>query len=106
MLPQRNTDCGFWNDEMNTKDYFALDADNCCYTVGSMVFPLAGYIDEGGEGQKKAGVRTLVWSARWDSGTVNGYGMYGYADDGIKFKRSGQVRTRGGSVRCVAEFEE
>ena len=106
MLPQRNTACGFWNDEMNTKDYFAIDADNCCYTVGTMVFPLAGYIDEGGEGQKKAGTRTLVWSARWDSGTVNGYGMYGYNDDGIKFKRSGQVRTRGGSVRCVAESAE
>ena len=103
MLPQRNTACGFWNDEMNTKDYFVLDTDNCCYTVGTMRFPIAGYIDEGGEGQKKAGTRTLVWSARWDSGTVNGYGMYGYNDDGIKFKRSGQVRTRGGSVRCVAE---
>ena len=105
MLPQRNTACGFWNDEMNTKDYFALDADNCCYTVGTMVFPLAGYVDEGGEGQKKAGTRTLVWSGRWDSDTENGYGMYGYIDSGIKFKRSGQVRTRGGSVRCVAEFE-
>ena len=106
MLPQRNTACGFWIDEMNTKDYFVLDSDNCCYTVGTMRFPLAGYIDEGGEGQKKAGTRTLVWSARWDSGTVNGYGMYGYNDDGIKFKRSGQVRTRGGSVRCVAESAE
>ena len=71
-----------------------------------MVFPLAGYIDEGGEGQKKAGTRTVVWSARWDSGTVNGYGMYGYIDDGTKFVRSGQVRTRGGSVRCVAESAE
>ena len=108
MLPQRNTSCGFWDSgtNLNDRDYFALDADNCCYTVGSMIFPLSGYIDEGGEGQKKAGARTIVWSARWDSGTENGYGMYGYIDDGIKFKRSGQVRTRGGSVRCVAESAE
>ena len=108
MLPQRNTSCGFWDSgtKLSDRDYFTLDADNCCYTVGSMVFPLAGYIDEGGEGQKKAGTRTVVWSARWDSGTVNGYGMYGYIDDGTKFVRSGQVRTRGGSVRCVAESAE
>ena len=108
MLPQRNTSCGFWDSgtNLNDRDYFALDADNCCYTVGSMIFPLSGYIDEGGEGQKKAGSRTIVWSARWDSGTENGYGMYGYIDDGIKFKRAGQVRTRGGSVRCVAESAE
>lgn len=108
MLPQRNSSLGFWDSgtNLNDRDYFALDADNCCYTVGSMIFPLAGYIDEGGEGQKKAGTRTLVWSGRWDSGTVNGYGMYGYIDDGTKFKRSGQVRTRGGSVRCVAESAE
>ena len=108
MLPQRNTSCGFWDSgtNLNDREYFALDADNCCYTVGSMIFPLAGYIAEDGEGQKKAGARTIVWSARWDSGTENGYGMYGYIDDGIKFKRSGQVRTRGGSVRCVAESAE
>ena len=108
MLPQRNTSCGFWDSgtNLNDRDYFALDADNCCYTVGSMIFPLAGYVAEDGEGQKKAGARTIVWSARWDSGTENGYGMYGYIDDGIKFKRAGQVRTRGGSVRCVAESAE
>ena len=108
MLPQRNTSCGFWDSgtNLNDREYFALDADNCCYTVGSMIFPLAGYMAEDGEGQKKAGARTIVWSARWDSGTENGYGMYGYIDDGIKFKRAGQVRTRGGSVRCVAESAE
>lgn len=108
MLPQRNSSCGFWDSgsNLNDRDYFALDSDNCCYTVGTMRFPISGYIAEDGEGQKKAGTRTIVWSARWDSGTENGYGMYGYTDDGIKFKRAGQVRTRGGSVRCVAESAE
>ena len=108
MLPQRNSDLGFWNSstKLSDRDYFALDSDNCCYTVGAMRFPLSGYIAEDGEGQKKAGTRTIVWSGRWDSGTVNGYGMYGYTDDGTKFVRSGQVRTRGGSVRCVVEAAE
>lgn len=106
MLPERNKSCGFWNSEFSTEAYFALDVDNCCYTVGTLRFPLAGYMDEGGEGQKKAGIRTLVWSGRWDSGTVNGYGMYGYTDDGTSFKRTGQYRTRGGSVRCVTESAE
>ena len=106
MLPERNKSCGFWNAEFSADSYFVLDTENCCYTVGDMRFPLAGYMDEGGEGQKKAGMRTLVWSARWDSGTVNGYGMYGYTDDGLSFKRTGQYRTRGGSVRCVAESAE
>ena len=106
MLPERNKSCGFWNAEFSGDSYFALDTDNCCYTVGIMRFPLAGYMDEAGEGQKKAGIRTLVWSGRWDSGTVNGYGMYGYTDDGVSFKRTGQYRTRGGSVRCVVESAE
>lgn len=106
MLPERNKSCGFWNTEFSGESYFALDSENCCYTLGTMIFPMAGYIAEDGEGQKKAGVRTLVWSGRWDSGTVNGYGMYGYTDDGVSFKRSGQYRTRGGSVRCVAESAE
>lgn len=106
MLPERNKSCGFWNAEFSGESYFVLDSDNCCYTLGTMIFPMAGYIAEDGEGQKKAGIRTLVWSARWDSGTVNGYGMYGYTDDGVSFKRTGQYRTRGGSVRCVAESAE
>ena len=108
MLPQRNTSCGFWDSgtKLSDRDYFALDSDNCCYTVGAMRFPLSGYIAEDGEGQKKAGTRTIVWSGRWDSGTENGYGMYGYTDDGTKFVRSGQVRARGGSVRCVVEAAE
>lgn len=106
MLPERNKSCGFWDSELIGKDYFAFDSDNCCYTLGTMIFPLAGYIDEGTDGQKKAGIRTLVWSGRWDSGTVNGYGMYGYTDEPASFKRTGQVRSRGGSVRCVAESAE
>lgn len=105
MLPARNKSCAFWSGTKWTAstDPFVLDADNCIFSVGSLVFPLAGYIDDGSEGQKKAGTRTIVWSGRWDSGTVNGYGFYGYTDDGIAFRNQGNVRARGGSVRCVAE---
>ena len=106
MLPARDKSCAFWSgsylNEM-TSDIFTLKEENGAFTVGTMVFPLSGYIDDGGEGQKKAGTRTIVWSGRWDSGTVNGYGLYGYTDDGIKFKNMGNVRSRGGSVRCVAD---
>ena len=105
MLPQRNKSCAFWSGTKWTEntDPFALYEANGSFTVGSLVFPLAGYIDDGGEGQKKAGTRTIVWSGRWDSGTVNGYGFYGYTDDGVAFRNQGNVRARGGSVRCVAE---
>jgi len=105
MLPARNKSCAFWSGTKWTAstDSFVLDADNCIFSVGSQVFPLAGYIDDAGEGQKKAGTRTIVWSGRWDSGTVNGYGFYGYTDGGIAFRNQGNVRARGGSVRCVAE---
>lgn len=106
VLPKRNKNCAFWSGTkwIETTDPFTLFADNKVFTVGSLVFPIAGYIDDGGEGQKKAGLRTIIWSGRWDSGTVNGYGMYGYLDsDGPKFRNQGNVRSRGGSVRCVVE---
>ncbi len=105
MLPQRNKSCAFWSGTKWTgnTDPFALYEANGSFSVGALVFPIAGYIDDGGEGQKKAGTRTIVWSGRWDSGTVNGYGFYGYTDDGVAFRNQGNVRARGGSVRCVAE---
>ena len=105
MLPQRNKSCAFWSGTKWTESTppFVLNQENCAFSVGTLVFPLAGYIDDGGEGQKKAGTRTIVWSGRWDSGTVNGYGFYGYTDDGVAFRNQGNVRSRGGSVRCVAE---
>ena len=105
MLPQRNKSCAFWSGNKWTEDAdpFHLFEANCSFSVGALVFPIAGYIDDGGEGQKKAGSRTIVWSGRWDSGTVNGYGLYGYTDDGVAFRNQGNVRARGGSVRCVTE---
>ena len=104
VLPKRNKSCAFWSGNKINEDasIFTLNKDNAVFSVGNLVFPIAGYIDDGGEGQKKAGIRTIVWSGRWDSGTANGYGMYGYVDDdGPKFRNQGNLRSRGGSVRCV-----
>ena len=107
MLPQRaSTD--FWKGtQMATFDGFTYSADNAVFTMGSLVFPFAGYIDNSEELHKKAGLRSILWSGRWDSGTENGYGFYGYLDsDGPYFKRTSVVRSRAGSVRCVAEAAE
>ena len=104
MLPQRaSTD--FWKGtQMKDFEGFTYSADNASFTMGSLVFPFAGYIDNSTEFHKKAGLRSILWSGRWDSGTENGYGFYAYLDsDGPYFKRTSIVRSRGGSVRCVKE---
>ena len=104
MLPQRlGTD--FWKGtNMATVSGFAYSVENGYFSYGALVFPLAGYIDDGGEGHKKAGARSLLWSGRWDSGTENGYGFFSDATADVpSFNRSSQPRTRGGSARCVAE---
>ena len=104
MLPQR-AGIPFWKgDEMaSNTEIFSHDAEKAVFTLGSLIFPLAGYIDDGGEGHKKAGIRTIIWSGRWDSGTHGGYGVYGHEDETPSFKRTSIKRSRGGSVRCVAE---
>ena len=103
MLPQRlSTD--FWKGtNMATVTGFSYSVENGNFAYGALVFPIAGYLDKD-EGHKKAGERSLLWSGRWDSGTENGYGFFSDATASEpSFKRSSQNRTRGGSVRCVAE---
>lgn len=109
VLAKRDKSCAFWSGNKWTAstDPFVLNADKYSFSVGSLVFPVAGYIDDGGEGQKKAGIRTIVWSGRWDSGTANGYGFFGDLTEGsVGFQNKGNVRSRGGSVRCVKEATE
>lgn len=107
MLPQRSSS-DFWKGtEMKDVSGFSDNSVNASFVLGSLVFPLAGYIDNSSEAQKKAGQRSIVWSGRWDSGTQNAYGFYAYLDsDGPSFKRTAIARSRGGSVRCVAEVAE
>ncbi len=104
VLAKRNKSCAMWAGTKWTESTgpFVLNAANHSFSVGSLVFPVAGYIDDGGEGQKKAGIRTIIWTGRWDSGTANGYGFFGDLTDGsVAFRNQGNVRSRGGSVRCV-----
>jgi len=101
VLPQRNNSCGFWaGSDISSQSYFTLDAENYRFTVGALTFPLAGYIDDADGVHKGAGEAVQIWSGRWDSGTQNGYGFTGVVGD--QFRRRGQIRSRGGSVRCVA----
>jgi len=106
MLPARNKSCAFFNsDAAITADTgLVLAKDNYSFSVGSLVFPLAGYMKDDSGVQAKTGIRTVVWSGRYDSGGFKAYGMYGYVDDGEKFKTQGNYRSRGGSVRCVREI--
>ena len=100
VLPQRNNSCPFWaGSDISGAAYFILDADNYRFTVGNLIFPLSGYIDDADGTHKGAGTDVQIWSGRWDSGTQNGYGLTGVVGD--KFSRRGQIRSRGGSVRCV-----
>ena len=100
VLPQRNNSCGFWaGSDISSQSYFTLDAENYRFTVGALTFPLAGYIDDADGVHKGAGEAVQIWSGRWDSGTQNGYGFTGVVGD--QFRRRGQIRSRGGSVRCV-----
>ncbi len=100
VLPQRNNSCPFWaGSDISGAAYVILDADNYRFTVGNLTFPLAGYIDDADGAHKGAGTDIQIWSGRWDSGTQNGYGLTGVVGD--QFRRRGQIRSRGGSVRCV-----
>ncbi|MBQ7271994.1 MAG: hypothetical protein IJR12_00035 [Bacteroidales bacterium] len=99
-LPQRNNSCPFWaGSDISGAAYFTLDAENYRFTVGNLTFPLSGYIDDADGTHKGAGTDVQIWSGRWDSGTQNGYGLTGVVGD--QFRRRGQIRSRGGSVRCV-----
>ena len=104
MLPKRLS-TSFWDKtNMATVTGFTYSVENRYFAIGDFVCPLTGYIDNNGEGHKRAGERSLLWSGRWDSGTENGYGFFADATaETPSFARSAQKRTRGGSVRCVAE---
>ena len=105
MLPARNKSCAFFNSDaaMTSGTDYTLSTENKSFSVGSLIFPLAGYIKDSDGTHSKTGTRTIIWTGRYDSGGFKAYGMYGYIDDGTTFKTVGNYRARAGSVRCVAE---
>ena len=95
MMPTRNKSCLFWKgDAINSDASYSLNEANKSFSVGGLVFPLAGHISDT-DGSLQTDY-TIVWSGRWDSGTENGYGF-----NSSEWRNKGNIRSRGGSVRCV-----
>lgn len=95
MMPTRNKSCLFWKgDAISSDAAFSLNEANKSFSVGGLVFPLAGHISDT-DGSLQTDY-TIVWSGRWDSGTENGYGF-----NSSEWRNKGNIRSRGGSVRCV-----
>ena len=91
----------FWNGtQLVGQSYFTVNKANYSFTVGSLTFPVSGIIYHSSGKYNKS--YTMVWSGRWNSDTVEGYGMYGdiYSDPN-SFIRTGKYRCTGGSVRCI-----
>ena len=95
MLPTRNKSCIFWSGSSIASDAaYRLNEANGSFSVGSLIFPLTGRIsDTDGSLVNDYGI---VWSGRWDSGTENGYGF-----NTSEWRNKGNIRSRGGAVRCV-----
>ena len=95
MLPTRNKSCIFWSgSSIASNSAYSLNEGNKSFSVGSLVFPLAGHISDT-DGSLMSDY-TIVWSGRWDSGTENGYGF-----NSSEWRNKGNIRSRGGAVRCV-----
>lgn len=105
-MPARPKSSGTFFDSALTLSgaaFFSLDQENCKYKVGTVWFPITGYIgrdEEGAAAYVGAGVNAMVWTGHYDSGTTNGYCMFGTAGD--EFKTRGIAQAWAGSVRCVA----
>lgn len=104
-MPARAT-TAFWDKtQLVGQTYFTCYNANYSFKVGSLMFPLAGIIYHSSGGYNK--LFTMVWSGRWDSGTAQGYGMYGDAySDPNSFRREAKARCTGGSVRCIVQPSE
>ena len=95
MLPTRNKSCIFWSGSSIAGDAaYKVSEENKSFSVGSLVFPFAGHISD--TDGSLANDYTIVWSGRWDSGTENGYGF-----NSSEWRNKGNIRSRGGAVRCV-----
>lgn len=97
-LPKRGSTT-FWGSS-DSSSILTINADEYRISINALRFPLAGYIDDADGAHKNAGKCIQIWCGRWDSGTQNGYGYSG--EVGVEFRRRGTIRSRGGSVRCVA----
>ena len=92
----------------DSKPMFMLDDTGWDYSAanrfryGSIVFPVAGYIDCWGASYANVGARSHVWSAN-NRGETTAYCMYYRSDQTPKMYASNYSKAKAGSVRCVAE---
>ena len=97
MLPTRNKSCLFWSGNSIAGDAaYSLNEANRSFSVGSLIFPLTGRISDT-DGSFVTDY-SIIWSGRWDSGTENGYGF-----STSEWRNRGNIRSRGGAVRCVTK---
>lgn len=99
-LPVRDKSYSLWSGN----NLFAnINAASGLFSIGSMVAPLAGYYSDEDGTYQNAGTHILLWSEHYDSGTQNGYGLFGpFVKDGVDTcKNQGNIRSMAGSVRCV-----
>ena len=97
MMPTRNKSCIFWSGNSIAGDAaYSLNEANRSFSVGSLIFPLTGRISDT-DGSFVTDY-SIVWSGRWDSGTENGYGF-----STSEWRNRGNIRSRGGAVRCVTK---
>lgn len=99
-LPARNKNYSLWSGNNLIGN---INADLGLFSIGSTVIPMAGYYSDDDGTYQGAGTHILLWSEHYDSGTQNGYGLYGpYDDKGTETcKNRGNIRSMAGSVRCV-----
>ena len=102
-LPIRNKTYSLWFGDNNLLSN--INKDLGYFTIGSLVFPLAGYYSDADGAYQAAGTHILLWSEHYDSTTENGYGLFGpYDYKGTETcKNRGNVRSMAGSVRCMVK---
>ena len=95
MLPTRNKSCIFWSgSSIATNEAYSYNEANRSFSVGQLAFPISGTISDADGTFSTEG--SIIWSGRWDSGTENGYGF-----NASEWRNKGNIRSRGGAVRCV-----
>ena len=93
IVPTRDAEnCPMWKGEQIT-----IDTENKSFKVGNAVFPVAGYLDQGG--YTKVGTRAYLWSSYASSGDHDI--AYYLIVDGSSASVSQQRMSRGGNIRCV-----
>ena len=102
-VPKREDATGIFRTDLTEATNWKYDPDAHWCTAGdpAAVFVLPGYISVTGQ-IEGAGTRTDIWNAHHDKDVPRkAYGQYIY--EGPKSVISAQLKSRGGSVRCVSE---